>query len=446
MDANTLKKNKKEENIMFKNIDITKLQPHPQNPRKNVGDISELAESIKKNGVFQNLTVVPNGDDTYTIIIGHRRHAAAKKAGLIELPCAVVEMTKKEQLSTMLLENMQREDLTALEQAEGFQMMIDLGESVKSISEQTGFSPSTVRHRVKLLELDRDTLEKQGREIPITAYIKLEQIKDVDRRNKVLKEIGTNNFDWALKRAIDDEKKQANKKYWKSTLAQMDNATDISKLSYAERREKYSYTSFIGYSSELDAALKKIPKEPFYYAIDDRYIDFYKELTAVEKSDDEKTLAREKAEQERKKKQTALENVEQMCQESFFDFVDKFKSKQPSDTQIIFRLFVLLALDRNHNYDELDMSSVLSEKQLEMLEDGGKLSDVPTFRDVPSALLKVAIKTYARFECYNWDNQYEENNDLIAIYECIQELGYKASNEELAYIYGTHEFFSESEE
>lgn len=145
---------------MFKNIEISKLQPHPQNPRKNVGDISELAESIKKNGVFQNLTVVPNGDDTYTIIIGHRRHAAAQKAGLTELPCAVVEMTEKEQLSTMLLENMQREDLTALEQAEGFQMMIDLGESVNSISEQTGFSPSTVRHRVKLLELDRDVLEK----------------------------------------------------------------------------------------------------------------------------------------------------------------------------------------------------------------------------------------------------------------------------------------------
>ena len=64
---------------MIKNIPIKNLKPHPNNPRKKIGDISELTDSIKKNGVFQNLTVVPNGDDTYTIIIGHRRHAAAKE-------------------------------------------------------------------------------------------------------------------------------------------------------------------------------------------------------------------------------------------------------------------------------------------------------------------------------------------------------------------------------
>ena len=85
-------------------IAVDKLHPHPQNPRKVIGDVTELAESIKANGILQNLTVVPNNDNwddksDFTVVIGHRRLAAAKQAGLTELPCAVVEMTEKEQLS-----------------------------------------------------------------------------------------------------------------------------------------------------------------------------------------------------------------------------------------------------------------------------------------------------------------------------------------------------------
>ena len=67
-------------------------------------------------------------EDLYRVVIGHRRLAAAKLAGLAEVPCAVVEMTEQEQIATMLLENMQRSDLTVYEQAQGFQMMLDLGE------------------------------------------------------------------------------------------------------------------------------------------------------------------------------------------------------------------------------------------------------------------------------------------------------------------------------
>ena len=91
------------------NIAIDRLFPHSDNPRKDLGDLSELAASIKASGVLQNLTVVPdepdNPDTDYTIIIGHRRYAAAKIAGLTELPCIVVEMSEREQLQTMLVEN-----------------------------------------------------------------------------------------------------------------------------------------------------------------------------------------------------------------------------------------------------------------------------------------------------------------------------------------------------
>lgn len=102
---------------MIQMISIADLHPHKDNPRKDLGDLSELTESIKVNGIFQNLTVTPRPEGGYTVIIGHRRMEAAKLAGLTELPCAVVDMDERTQLSTMLLENMQRSDLTTYEQA-----------------------------------------------------------------------------------------------------------------------------------------------------------------------------------------------------------------------------------------------------------------------------------------------------------------------------------------
>ena len=140
-------------------LSVDKLHPHPDNPRKDMGDLTELTDSIKANGVFQNLTVVPEGDG-YTIIIGHRRCAAAKAAGLTEVPCIVTEMSEREQLQTMLTENMQRSDLTVYEQAQGFQMMLNMGDTVDDIAEKSGFSATTVRRRVKLLELDKDKFKK----------------------------------------------------------------------------------------------------------------------------------------------------------------------------------------------------------------------------------------------------------------------------------------------
>lgn len=173
------------------NIPIDHLYPHPDNLRKDLGDLAELADSIKASGVLQNLTVVPRLRDMtdeeyrtacaeyranpteesqriinrhtvaegYTIIIGHRRHAAAQLAGLAELPCVIVAMDAREQLQTMLVENMQRSDLTVYEQAQGFQMMLNMGNSVAEIAEKSGFSKATVRRRLKMAELDSDTLK-----------------------------------------------------------------------------------------------------------------------------------------------------------------------------------------------------------------------------------------------------------------------------------------------
>nr|DAJ93575.1 MAG TPA: chromosome partitioning protein [Caudoviricetes sp.] len=95
----------------IKQISIELIDPHPENPRKNLGNLTELAESIKANGIMQNLTVVPKDDGRYMAVIGHRRLAAAKLAGLETVPCAVdrelqnIEKQKKKQQWIDYLEN-----------------------------------------------------------------------------------------------------------------------------------------------------------------------------------------------------------------------------------------------------------------------------------------------------------------------------------------------------
>ena len=192
-------------------LDVNILHPHPFNPRKDLRDLTELSESIKRTGVMQNLTVVPHVEipGEYTVIIGHRRLSASKLAGLEKVPCVISEMSEKEQLATMMLENMQRSDLTTYEQAEGFQLMIDYGESVESISEKTGLSKSTVRNRVKLAKYDKDVMREAAIRQPTMAqYMRLSEIEDIELANKVAKYLGTSNFDGEVNRAIRQEKEK----------------------------------------------------------------------------------------------------------------------------------------------------------------------------------------------------------------------------------------------
>ena len=142
------------------NIDVNKIEEHPNNPRKDLGDLAELTESIRQNGIMQNLTVVKNGEDKYMAVIGHRRLAAAKAAGLKEVPCVVAEMSEQQQVNIMLVENIQRNGLTVTEQAQGFQMAIDLGNSVDDLAEETGFSKSTIYHRLNIAKLNQKSIKK----------------------------------------------------------------------------------------------------------------------------------------------------------------------------------------------------------------------------------------------------------------------------------------------
>lgn len=146
---------------MIDEIRLEKLKNHPKNVRKSYDGIEELADSIKAQGILQNLTVVsdPEEDGMYLVVIGNRRLMAARAAGLETAPCYISDMDEKEQVSIMLLENIQRNDLTIYEQAQGFQMVLDLGETEDTLSQKTGFSKTTIRHRLNIAKLNQVFLQ-----------------------------------------------------------------------------------------------------------------------------------------------------------------------------------------------------------------------------------------------------------------------------------------------
>lgn len=237
---------------MIQMIEVSKLIPHVKNPRKNVGNVSELAESIKHSGVLQNLTVVPYYspvhkrvmEGIYTVIIGHRRLAAAKLAGLDKVPCAVVEMSDKDQLATMLSENMQRSDLTVVEQAEGIQLLLDLGESVSQVAERTGLSESTVRRRSKIATLDKVELKKaEERGGTMQDYLRLMEIEDETERNKALQAVGTKKFDSVVETAFGE---QAWRRHRAELLQRLEGCEKVEQGSWSTHEYMRGYRKYSG--------------------------------------------------------------------------------------------------------------------------------------------------------------------------------------------------------
>lgn len=171
----------------------------------------------------ESLRILSNtrrSQEGYTILIGHRRLEAAKQAGLEVLPCVVVHMTHQVQVATMLAENMQRSDLTIYEQAQGIQMMLDLGETVETVAQKTGLSQTTVRNRRKLLDLDPKAFEQSvERGGTLQDYMELDRISDPTLKNKVLQSVGTANFRQQL---LEAQKQEADKAYLDEAIAALE--------------------------------------------------------------------------------------------------------------------------------------------------------------------------------------------------------------------------------
>lgn len=193
-------------------IPVSMIQPHPRNPRKQLGDLTELTDSIRAQGIRQNLLLVPHGDEAYRCVIGHRRLAAAKAAGLDTVPAVIDDsLTEAQQLELMLVENLQRVDLTPIEEAHGYQDMLDLGFTVRQVATQTGRSQTTIRARVDLLTLPENaqTAVGEGQGSLEDAAALLEFQDDPDTLEQLVTLLGTRNFHWRLANAREDRERRA---------------------------------------------------------------------------------------------------------------------------------------------------------------------------------------------------------------------------------------------
>ena len=106
-------------------IELSKLVHHPQNPRKDLGDLTELTDSIKASGIMQNLTVVPESDH-YLVVIGNRRMEAAKLAGWTDIPATVMTVNDQRAISIAIATNLlRRQDLTIIERGKAYKALLD---------------------------------------------------------------------------------------------------------------------------------------------------------------------------------------------------------------------------------------------------------------------------------------------------------------------------------
>lgn len=142
-------------------IHISRIDPHPDNARESVGDVTELAASIRVHGILEPLVAClhPAAAGRYLLLAGHRRLAAAKAAGLDMVP-ADIRPAPAEPVVVMLVENCQRADLTAVDKARAMAVLLAKGWTAARICRETGLSSATVSATLALLELDQATQER----------------------------------------------------------------------------------------------------------------------------------------------------------------------------------------------------------------------------------------------------------------------------------------------
>ena len=444
------------------NIELEKIKPHPLNPRQDLGDLTELAASIKANGVLQNVTVIPetdeHGNDTgcYITLIGHRRCAAAKEAGLTEVPCVVNdEFDERDQVAMMVIENDQRAALTPYEQAKGYQVMLDLGMSVRDISEKVGASERKVRRRIKLTELDEEALKAASlKAISFDELEKLNAIKDDNTRNDVLSAFGTSEYSWKYRAAIEKERQEEQKAIFRSALMKKGAIEGRYEGTYT-----HNYIDSVPLENEAPSDLteKMLEGIQYFFSFVNSWCYLYTEKTVLLVPQDNEESEQERADKEREERiEKSMRELDELCKMAY-----KLRTG-----------FIASCSEQTCKAHVNDIISFLTKV---MWSNGAYTGSYWVRNMYPyvggeSADAKTAAREFSEFYARTWPHQtllwnacamlndsededfyngaceYERNEKIMALYELLEKLGYEMSSVEKALIYGTHELFEKGEE
>lgn len=477
----------------LQHIQITELHHHPNNPRLDLGDLTELAESIKARGIMQNLTVVPRYRDMskdeyaaacreyrenpteegqhiinqhqvfdgYNVVIGNRRMEAAKLAGLESLPCIVAEMTEKEQMSTMLLENMQRSDLSIYEQAQGFQMMMDLGMTTEEISAKTGFSDSTVRRRVKLAGFDKEGFKSAcDSGATLLDFAELSKVESEEERNKILSDSkDAGDLRSRISRAIREQMRLR-------VIAELEpKFAAFAKPMDKEKRYSSKFQHVDAWNYERALELFKVPadadKSKYYYDFSAWTVALYKAVEKPEMTDAE----RERKEREKKRKFLAKESMEWGKAAASFRqmFVEKFTPTKAQLQQLQSKITQLALQQDNgyngglngyHHWDEALFRSLLNmpreeeSSKEECVWDECQRRNIPEGRALLAWMLCGGIYTdkLTQTYCSEYDGTHRTNKELDKIYELLCSVGFYMSPNDIALQDGSHKCFKREDE
>ncbi len=175
-------------------ISIEEIVPNRFQPRQIFGEkeLNELADSIKEHGIIQPLIVRPLGDK-YEIIAGERRYKAASIAGLYNIPVIVLEKDDNESAELAIIENIQRKDLTPIEEAKSYQKLLNRGLTQEEIAKKLGIAQPTVANKLRLLSLPDEVqealLNTRISERHARALLRLENVSDqLNLLNRIINE------------------------------------------------------------------------------------------------------------------------------------------------------------------------------------------------------------------------------------------------------------------
>ncbi|WP_180542037.1 ParB/RepB/Spo0J family partition protein [Staphylococcus haemolyticus] len=176
------------QNEQIQKIDLSKIKANPYQPRKTFDDdrLSDLATSIQTHGVLQPI-VLRQTVQGYYIVVGERRFRASQLAGLTEIPAIIKELSDSDMMELAIIENLQREDLNAIEEAESYQrLMNDLGLTQQKVAERLGKSRPYIANMLRLLNLPKDISNQVKEGALSSAHGRtLLGIKDVTMMKKI---------------------------------------------------------------------------------------------------------------------------------------------------------------------------------------------------------------------------------------------------------------------
>lgn len=179
-------------------LSINEVEPNREQPRKefNESALTELSKSIEKNGIIQPILVRPKAGGSYQIVAGERRWRAARMAGLTEIPVVIREMSDEEAAVFALIENLQREDLNPVEEAEGIRSLIEeFGMTQEDAADRVGKSRTAVTNTLRLLKLPENILSMVAKGKITAGHARaLISLEDEGRMLKIANAVIDNNL------------------------------------------------------------------------------------------------------------------------------------------------------------------------------------------------------------------------------------------------------------